>query len=195
MNYLKRLYNWVLHWADTPYGSRALFLLAFSEASFFPVPPDVLLMVLCISRPRRAFFYALLCTSGSVIGGVFGFFIGLNFWHIAKGILFHYIDQQSFETVRMYFQQYEAWAVAAAGFTPIPYKVFTISAGFFRVNFPVFLIASFLSRGARFFLVSTLIYFFGERIREFIDRYFNTLTVVFMILLVGGFFVIKYLLR
>lgn len=185
----------MLHWADTPYGSPALFLLAFSEASFFPVPPDVLLMVLCISRPRRAFFYALLCTSGSVIGGMFGFYIGLKFWGIAREILFHYIDQQTFEGVRMYFQQYEAWAVAAAGFTPIPYKVFTISAGFFRVNFPVFLIASVLSRGARFFLVSTLIYFFGERIRQFIDRYFNTLTVVFMILLVGGFFVIKYLLR
>ncbi len=195
MKYLKRLYKWVLHWAETPYGSPALFLLAFSEASFFPVPPDVLLMVLCLSIPARAMYYAFLCTAGSVIGGMFGFFLGLNFWHIAKGILFHYIDQQTFEAVRMYFQQYEAWAVAAAGFTPIPYKVFTISAGFFRVNFPVFLMASVLSRGARFFLVATLIYFFGERIRDFIDRYFNILTLVFMVLLLGGFMIIKYLLR
>ncbi|RMG75414.1 MAG: DedA family protein [Nitrospirae bacterium] len=195
MNHLKRLYRWVLHWADTPYGSPALFLLAFSEASFFPVPPDVLLIMLCISRPKRALFYALLCTAGSVIGGIFGFYIGLNFWHIAKQILFHYIDYQTFENVRMYFLKYEAWAVAAAGFTPIPYKVFTISAGFFRVNFPVFIVASLLSRGARFFLVSTLIYFFGESIRDFIDRYFNILTIVFMVLLIGGFLVVRYLVR
>ena len=195
MKILRRLYNWVLHWAYTPYGSPALFVLAFSEASFFPVPPDVLLMVLSISKPKRAFYYAFLCTIGSVIGGIFGFYIGLNFWSIAKDILFNYIDQGTFENVRHYFQQYEAWAVAIAGFTPIPYKVFTISAGFFRVDFPVFVIASFVSRGARFFLIATLLYFFGERVKLFIDKYFNLLTILFMTLLIGGFIAVHYVLK
>ncbi|NOX19973.1 MAG: DedA family protein [Nitrospirae bacterium] len=195
MKILRRLYEWVLHWAYTPYGSPALFLLAFSEASFFPVPPDVLLMVLSISKPRRSLYYALLCTLGSVLGGMFGFYLGLNFWEIAKDILFNYIDQGTFENVRAYFQQYEAWAVAVAGFTPIPYKVFTISAGFFRVDFTVFVVASLLSRGARFFIISTLLYFFGERVKLFIDRYFNLLTIVFVILLIGGFLAVRYVLR
>lgn len=194
MRFLKRLYDWVLHWAETPYGTPALFILAFAESSFFPVPPDVLLMALSLSINKRAFRYATVCTIGSVLGGIFGFFLGYQFWEIGRGILFQYIDPQRLESVRIYFQQYEAWAVAIAGFTPIPYKVFTISAGFFRVDFPIFVIASVLSRGARFFLVSGLIFYFGPSIRGFIDRYFNALTFIFVILLVIGFIVIRYLL-
>lgn len=194
MRHLKRLYNWVLHWADTPYGTPALFLLAFAEASFFPVPPDVLLIVLSLSRRNRSFRYALVCTAGSVLGGLFGFFIGHNFWNLGKEILLNYVDVSVIESVRDYFIRYEAWAIGIAGFTPIPYKVFTISAGFFRVNLPVFIIASAISRGARFFAVSGLIYLFGEKIRDFIDRYFNLLTFLFIILLVGGFILIKYIL-
>ncbi len=191
--YLKKLYNWVLHWAYTPYALPALFLIAFAESSFFPVPPDVLLIVLCLSKRRRAFSYAMVCTAGSVFGGMLGFFIGMNFWHIGRDILFHYINEDVFQTVRNYFLQYQAWAIAIAGFTPIPYKVFTISAGFFRVDFTVFVVASLLSRGARFFAVATLIYIFGEPIKKFIDRYFNILTYIFIILLIGGFLVVKYL--
>ncbi len=194
MRFLKRLYDWVLHWAETPYGTPALFILAFAESSFFPVPPDVLLMALALSINKRAFRYATVCTIGSVLGGVFGFFLGYQFWELGSKILFNYIDPQRFETVRNYFQQYEAWAVGIAGFTPIPYKVFTISAGFFRVDFVIFLIASVISRGIRFFLVSGLIYHFGPSIKNFIDKYFNLLTFVFMILLIAGFIVIKYLL-
>lgn len=193
MKLLRRLYDWVLHWAYTPYGAWALFVNAFCEASFFPVPPDVLLMALSLSRPRRAFFYAAICTIGSTLGGVLGFFLGLKFWSLAQSVVFNYINHDTFETVRQYFLRYEAWAIAIAGFTPIPYKVFTISAGFFRVNFMVFLIASFLSRGARFFLVGGLLYLFGEPIRDFIERYFNLLTLLFMGLLVGGFLVLKLL--
>ncbi|RME62774.1 MAG: DedA family protein, partial [Nitrospirae bacterium] len=167
MNHLRRLYDWVLHWAHTPYGTWALFVNAFSEASFFPVPPDVLLMALSLSRPRKAFFYALVCTIGSTIGGAFGFFLGLKFWSLAQSIVFNYVSQETFETVRQYFLKYEAWAIAIAGFTPIPYKVFTISAGFFRVDFWVFVIASIISRGARFFLVGGLLYIFGEKIKDF----------------------------
>ncbi len=194
MRFLKRLYNWVLHWANTPYGTPALFLLAFAESSFFPVPPDVLLIALGLSIPKKAFRYALICTVGSVLGGILGYLLGWQFWWIAKGILFKYIDQAAFEGIRDYFIKYEAWAVGIAGFTPIPYKVFTISAGFFQANFWVFVIASIISRGARFFLVSSLIYHFGPSISNFIDRYFNLLTLIFMVLLIAGFIIIKYLL-
>ncbi len=194
MRYLRRLYDWVLHWAETPYGVPALFLLALAEASFFPVPPDILLIVLSLSLRRRAFLYASVCTAGSVIGGLLGFYIGHNFWALGKGILLNYVDEAAIEAVRRYFIEYEAWAISIAGFTPIPYKVFTISAGFFRVNLPVFVIASLLSRGARFFLIGGLIYIFGERIKTFIDRYFNLLSYLFILLLIGGFVIIKYLL-
>lgn len=123
-----------------------------------------------------------------------GFLIGLQFWEIGKGILFRYIDLKTFEEVRYYFQNYEAWAVAIAGFTPIPYKVFTILAGFFRVDFSIFVIASLASRSARFFLLSGLIYYFGPSIKTFIDKYFNILTFLFTILLIGGFILLKFIL-
>jgi len=193
MRLLRKLYDWVLHWAETPYGTPALFFLAFAESSFFPVPPDVLLIALTISVRKKAFFYALICTAGSVLGGAFGFFIGLEFWEIGKGILLRYVTMETIDQVRFYFQNYEAWAVAIAGFTPIPYKVFTISAGFFRVDFLIFIVASILSRGARFFLVSGLLYLFGPTIRAFIDKYFNVVTYAFVVLLVGGFILVKYL--
>lgn len=193
MKILKRLYDWVLHWADTPYGTPALFLLAVAESSFFPIPPDVLLMALGLSIPKKSLRYALICTVGSVLGGMLGYLIGLQFWELGKAIIFRYVSVESFETVRKYFIEYEAWAVAIAGLTPVPYKVFTISAGFLRADFTVFVAASVLSRGARFFAVAGLIYAFGPSIKTFIDRYFNILTVVFMVLLVGGFVLLKYL--
>ncbi len=194
MRILKKLYDWVLHWAETPYGVPALFILAFAESSFFPVPPDVLLMALSLSLPRSSFRYALFCSIASVAGGAFGFLIGLQFWEIGKAILFKYIDTKTFEEIRYHFQNYEAWAVAIAGFTPVPYKVFTISAGFFRVDFSVFLIASIISRSARFFLIAGLIYYFGPAIRTFIEKYFNLLTILFTVLLVGGFILLKFII-
>ncbi len=193
MKIIRRLYDWVLHWAETPYGTPALFILAFAESSFFPIPPDVLLMALGLSRSKRALYYAAVCMTGSVLGGMAGFYIGLQFWEIGNSILLYYVNEEVIEQVRTYFQSYEAWAIAIAGFTPIPYKVFTISAGFFRVDFLVFVIASFLSRGARFFIISGLIYFFGSSIKSFIDKYFNLLSYLFIILLIGGFIAIKFL--
>lgn len=194
MHLLKALYNWVLHWANTPYGVPALFLLAFAESSFFPIPPDILLIALNLSIPKKAFRYALVCTAGSVFGGAFGYMLGWQFWEIANNIMFKYIDPVNFETIRSYFIKYEAWAVGIAGFTPVPYKVFTIAAGFMRANFMIFIAASVLSRGARFFLVSLFIYHFGASIRTFIDKYFNILTILFTILLIGGFLLIKYVM-
>lgn len=194
MKLLRRLYDWVLHWAHTPYGSPALFFMAVAESSFFPVPPDVLLMALSLSKPKKAFFYAMLSSIGSVIGGVIGFYIGLEFWELGKGIIMSYADQETFNTVRGYFIEYEAWTILAVGFTPIPYKVFTISAGFFRVDFTIFIVASIISRSARFFLVGGLIYLYGQPVKSFIDKYFNILTIVFMALLIGGFLLLKYVL-
>lgn len=190
---LKRLYHWVLHWAETPYGAWALFLLAFSESSFFPIPPDVLLVALAVAVPAKAFRYALICSVGSVLGGCFGYLIG---WQFMGGVGYRIIEfyglTEKVEYIRTLYNTYDAWAIGIAGFTPIPYKVFTITAGLFEINFPVFLIASFLSRSARFFLVASLIYLFGPGIQRFIEKYFDILAVAFTILLVAGFIVIKF---
>ena len=192
---LRRLYDWVISWAETPYGTWALFLLAFSEASFFPIPPDVLLIVLAVAIPRKSLKYALICSSGSVLGGCFGYLIGWQFMaSIGDHIVEFYGLAARFEYIKLLYNRYDAWAVGIAGFTPIPYKVFTISAGAFNINFMVFVIASLVSRSARFFLVGGLIYVFGTSIRDFIDKYFNILVTAFTILLVAGFLIIKYLL-
>ena len=192
---LRRLYDWVLHWAETPYGSWALFLLAFCESSFFPIPPDILLIALSVSIPKKSFKYALICSVGSVLGGCFGYLIGWQFMAgIGEQIINFYGLTHKFEYIQTLYTSYDAWAIGIAGFTPIPYKVFTISAGAFNINFSVFVIASVISRSARFFLVGGLIYIFGPSIRTFIDQYLNILASVFVILLVAGFVVIKYLL-
>ena len=192
---LRKLYDWVLYWAETPYGSWALFILAFAESSFFPVPPDILLIALAISIPAKAFRYALICSAGSVLGGIAGYVIGYQFMDLVGfRILNFYGLMEKYDIISDLYGRYNAWAVGIAGFTPIPYKVFTISAGAFKINFPVFLMASVVSRSARFFLVGWLIYKFGAGIRSFIDRYFNILAVVFVVLLIGGFILIKWLL-
>jgi len=191
---LRRLYDWVLHWADTPYGGWALFFLAFAESSFFPVPPDILLIALAVGAPKKSLRYALICSAGSVLGGCFGYLIGWQFMEaIGIRIIEFYNLTAKVDIIADLFQRYDAWAIAIAGFTPIPYKVFTISAGAFSINFIVFVLASIVSRSARFFIVGGLIYVFGPAIQAFIDRYFNILAVSFTILLVGGFILIKYL--
>jgi len=193
-NIIKRLYDWVLHWAETPYGTPALFILAFTESSFFPVPPDVLLIALCLSIPTRSFYYAFICSIGSVLGGAFGYLIGITFMDtIGMKILAFYGFNEQYTYVQELYMKYDAWAVGIAGFTPIPYKVFTISAGAFKISFPVFIIASVISRSLRFFIVAGLIYIFGKPIKGFIDRYFNLLCIIFTVLLIGGFIVIRYL--
>jgi membrane protein YqaA with SNARE-associated domain len=186
----------VLSWAETPYGVPALFVLAFAESSFFPVPPDVLLIALAISIPAKSMFYALVCSVGSVLGGMAGYLIGSEFMaSVGHEIIHLYGFTDKWELVGSLYNQYAAWAVGIAGFTPIPYKLFTIAGGAFNIDFPVFVIASVISRSARFFLVAGLIYFFGPAIRGFIERYFNILAVVFVVLLIGGFALVKYSIR
>lgn len=192
---IRKMYDWVLHWAETPYGSWALFVLAFCESSFFPIPPDVLLIALAVGMPTRAFRFALVCSVGSLFGGCFGYLIGWQFMNgVGDRIIEFYGLASKFELLRQKYEQYNAWIVFTAGFTPVPYKLITISAGTFKVNFPIFFVASAVSRSARFFMVSALIYAFGPKIRRFIDRYFNLLAISFTVLLIGGFVLIKMLI-
>jgi len=195
MGILRKLYDWVLHWAETPYGAPALFLLAFAESSFFPIPPDVLLLALCISLPLKSWRFALLASAGSVLGGVVGYGIGHFLWEVVGHYFFHYVpgfSEQVFDRVQALFRTYDFWTVFTAGFTPIPYKVITIGAGVFDINLAVFIVASAVSRSLRFFLIALLIFRFGGPVRAFVERYFNVLTLVFMGLLIGGFLIVKY---
>ncbi len=195
--HLRRLYDWVMHWAETPYGLVALALLAFSESSFFPIPPDPLLIALGVAVPQRAFTAALVCSVSSVLGGVFGYALGWGLWETLGQVFFAYVPgftPEVFELVRSKYEQYGFWAVFTAGFTPIPYKVFTVAAGVFGLNLGVFLVASGLSRAGRFFLIALLIWRFGAPIKTFIDRYFSLLSIVFAVLLILGFVVVKLVL-
>jgi membrane protein YqaA with SNARE-associated domain len=194
----RRLYDWVLHWAETPYGTPALFINSLAESSFFPIPPDPLLIALCIGKPSRAFRFALWCSVASVLGGAGGYLIGWGLWEAVDQYFYRWVPSftpEAFEHIRALYDRWDFWVVFTAGFTPIPYKLITIGAGVFVVNFPVFVVASVLSRSARFFLVAWLIRRFGVSITGFIDRYFNLVTMAFMFLLVGGFVLFKYVLH
>lgn len=204
MKYLRKLYDWVLHWAETPYGAIALFILAFAESSFFPIPPDALLIALVLGARSKAFKFASTCTIASVTGALTGYAIGHFLWWSSpnefSGIAIFFFNnipsftQQSFFEIQKMYSQYDFWIVFTAGFTPIPYKLITISSGAFNISLPMFVIASVISRGARFFLVAFLIWKFGPQIKTFIDKYFNWLAIAFTILLIGGFVVIDYFL-
>ncbi|MBM3252645.1 MAG: DedA family protein [Candidatus Omnitrophica bacterium] len=193
---LKRLYNWVIHWSKSAYALFALFAIAFSESSFFPIPPDALLIAILLGNHRRWVKAATVCMVGSVLGGICGYLIGKVVWDIVNPFFFRYVFSESaFNAVKGLYHRYEFWAVFTAGFTPIPYKVFTIAGGVCRINFFVFVVASVLSRGARFFIVAILLRTFGEKIKVFIEKYFNLITILFTAALVGGFLIIRYLVR
>lgn len=204
MKIIRKLYDWVLHWADTPYGAPALFILAFAESSFFPIPPDALLIALVLGSQTKAFKFATICTIGSVTGALLGYAIGHFLWWTPSGeftgiaaFFFSSIPsftQETFYKIEAMYQAYDFWIIFTAGFTPLPYKVITISSGAFNINLVMFVLASVISRGARFFLVAFLIWKFGPQIKSFIDKYFNWLAVAFTVLLVGGFVAIKYIL-
>jgi len=204
MKLLRKLYDWVLHWAETPYGSVALFILAFAEASFFPVPPDALLIALILGVTQKAFKFATICLIGSVTGALLGYVIGHFLWWTPDGnftslALFFFnnlpgFSEKDFSVIQKMYSEYDFWIIFTAGFTPLPYKVFTISSGAFKISLPMFIFASIISRGARFFFISFLIWKFGPQIKSFIDKYFNWLAIIFTVLLIGGFFAINYLL-
>jgi len=193
MQLMRRLYSWVLHWASTPHAVTALFSIAFAEASFFPVPPDVLLIAMVIAVPTRAMVYALICSAGSVLGGMAGYVIGWGIWEaVATIFIGHLFSQEAFDRVVAAYQENAFIAILTAAFTPIPYKVFTIAAGVTKVDFLTLVVASIIGRSSRFFLVATLLYYFGPIMKEKIERYFDWFALAFFALLIAGFLVVKY---
>lgn len=180
--------------ADSPRADLALFIIAFAESSFFPIPPDVLLLALAFARPRRAFRYALICTAGSVLGGAFGYVLGRYLLRFAAVEAVQWIGLgDQFAAAGALYQRWDVWAVGVAAFTFIPYKVFTILAGFFYLDFWRFLVASLLGRGGRFFAVAVVIRMLGPRVRPWIERYLEWVALVLGILLVVGFLLVGHL--
>tara|TARA_B100000003_G_scaffold205612_1_gene219536 strand:+ start:417 stop:1037 length:621 start_codon:yes stop_codon:yes gene_type:complete len=202
MSFFRDVYNWVISLSDKPNGSRSLALISFSEASFFPIPPDILLIPLCLGNRNNALKFSLVCSIFSVLGAILGYYIGKLLWWDVPGLhysnlanlFFEYvpgINENGFLKIKNLYDNWNFWIVFTAGFTPIPFKLITISAGTFNINFIMFVIASVISRSARFFIVASLIRVFGEPIRNFIENYFNLLAIIFTILLIGGFILIK----
>lgn len=190
---IRKLYDWVLSWADTKYGVPALAVVSFMESSFFPVPPDPLLMALSLGKPKRAFWYAAVCSVASVLGGVLGYFIGWALWELMSGFFFTYVfSPDVFIFVSERYEENAFIAILGAALTPIPYKVFTVAAGVFQISLLTLIVASAIGRSARFFIEAGLIYYFGDSIKSFIDRYFNLLVMLFFILLILGFILVKY---
>lgn len=193
---LRKLYGWTLHWGRTKHAKFALFSLAFAESSFFPIPPDVLLIAMTVADRAKWWILAILTTAGSVLGGMFGYYIGLTLFDaIGKPILEFYHFQSVFDLVRLKYEEHAFLAVFTAAFTPIPYKVFTIAGGVFRISFLDLIVASIAGRGGRFFAVALALRIFGKRISETIEKYFDILSFVFAALLIGGFFAVKFFLR
>lgn len=192
---IRFLYDWVLSWAHTRFGTAALAVLSFTESSFFPIPPDALQIALSMERPKRSFRYAFVSAAASVLGAILGWFIGHALWGwLGPYFVPNIISQSNMDRVHLFFEEWGFWALFAAAFTPLPFKAFTITAGIMNMNIPIFLVACFIGRSLRFFIVATLFYFFGPTVKGFIERYFGLLTVLFLILIVAGFYSIKFLL-
>lgn len=197
-NVLRRLYGWVIGWADTPYGTPALAAISFAESSFFPIPPDVLQVALSLSKPRRSFYYAAVSAIASVLGAILGWIIGYAFWNSTQDFFFRFVPgftQGNFDTVGGWYRENAFLWIVAAAFTPIPFKVVTIAAGVFSGFVPLatLIIASALGRTGRFTLVATVIYFFGDQARKVLERYFELITILLFVMFVGGFVAIKFI--
>ncbi len=191
------IYDWVIHWANTPHARAALLLIAFAESSFFPLPPDILLIAMGVGAPSRALGFSLICLIGSVTGGMFGYVIGMGLWVVISGWFYTYIPgftPEVFQKVSVLYSDNAFWAVFAAGFSPIPYKVFTIAAGATQINFLTFVVASILSRGLRFFLIGGSLKMFGPSVKQILEKYFDLFSILFLVLLIGGFVLVKLLL-
>lgn len=191
---IRRLYNWTLHWSKTRNAKFALFGLSFAESSFFPVPPDVLLIAMTVAHRFKWWLYASIATIGSVLGGIFGYYIGLTLFEtIGNPILEFYHLQSKFDQVAVLYSQNAFLAVFTAAFTPIPYKVFTIAGGVFQIPLTSLIIGSLMGRAGRFFAVALALRVFGEKISAAIEKYFDILSFLFMALLIGGFLLLRVL--
>ena len=194
MRLLRKIYDYILNKSNHPKASWFLALISFSESSFFPIPPDIILIPMVIANKMKAFWYAFVCTISSVLGGIVGYCIG-SFFYTTVGIIIinYYALQDQFITFDNLYNQYGIWIVLAAGFTPFPFKIITIASGVFHLNLLLFILVSIIGRGMRFYLVATLLKLFGSVIKKYIDRYFNLLSILFFILLIGSFILLKYL--
>lgn len=191
---IRSMYDWTLHWAKSPYAPRALFVVSFIESSFFPIPPDVLLIAMTGARKQSWVRYAAICTVGSVAGALFGYFIGWSLYEtIGRLIVNAYNLQPMMDLVGQKYAENAFLTVFTAAFTPIPYKVITIAAGLFKISIFTLVIASIIGRAARFFLVAGALRVFGDRIQKSIEKYFDIFSIVFMLLLIGGFFALRLL--
>ena len=190
---LRRLYNWTLSLAANRNAERVLFGISFAESSFFPIPPDVLLIPMVIARPAKWFRIALICTLASILGAIAGYLIGMFlFEQVARPILDFYGKQDSFEKIAEWYNTWGGWGVLFAAITPFPYKVLTLFSGATGLNFGIFLLVSVIGRSFRFFLIAWLLNRYGPPIRDFIEKYLGLLFTLFVILLAGGFYLVKY---
>jgi membrane protein YqaA with SNARE-associated domain len=191
---LRRLYDWTLSLANTPHALWALAAVAFVESSVFPIPPDILMIPMIIAAPHRAWLIAGVCTVSSVLGGAFGYYIGMFlFDSVGFPVLDFYGKTEYFDEFALRYNEWGAWAVLIAGVTPFPYKVITILSGATALNFWVFMVASIVARGLRFFIVAALLWKFGPPIREFIEKRLGLMFTLFCVLLVGGFAAVRYM--
>lgn len=191
---MRALYEWTMDLAAHKHARWGLALISFVESSVFPIPPDIILIPMVLAQRAMAWVYATICTLSSVAGGVMGYAIGyFLFDTVGTAILDFYGKAEEFSTFQAQYNEWGVWIVLIAGLTPFPYKIITIASGVTALNFPVFIVASLIARGIRFFAVAALLWYFGEPIRAFIDKYFGLLSIVFVVLLIGGFALLKYL--
>jgi membrane protein YqaA with SNARE-associated domain len=194
MKILRKIYDWTLNKASHPKATWFLSLISFTESSFFPIPPDIILIPMIIAKRLKAWWYAFICTVSSVIGGIVGYYIGAFFYStIGIIILKYYSLGDQFSNFESLYNENGMWIVLGAGFTPFPFKFITIASGFFHLNIFLFIIVALIARGSRFYLIAILLRIFGDWIKNFIDKYFNLLAILFFILLIGSFIFVKYL--
>jgi membrane protein YqaA with SNARE-associated domain len=191
---IRRLYDWTFSLAQSPYALWALAVVSFIESSFFPIPPDVLMIPMILARPNRAFVVALVATLASVAGAMLGYYIGAALFDtIGQPLLEFYGKAAEFEAFKLRYNDWGVWAILVAGITPFPYKVITIASGVTGMSIPVFIVASLFARAFRFFLVAALLWKFGAPIREFIERWLGLVFTALCVLLVGGFVALRFL--
>lgn len=194
MPIVRSVYDWMINLSASPKAMWFLAIVAFAESSFFPIPPDIMLIPMVLAMPQKAWKIAGVATVSSVIGGFFGYGIGVFFFDlIARPILNFYGYMQQFDVFKEYYHQWGAWIVFGAGITPFPYKIITIASGVVGLDLFTFTIASIIARGMRFYLVAWLLKKYGAPMRIFIEKNLGVLSVLFLVLLVGGFAALKYL--
>lgn len=190
----RKLYDWTTGWAEKPYGVWMLFVVAFAESSFFPIPPDVLLIALCAGAPKKSLYFASVCLIGSVLGGIAGYGIGYGLYEsVGQKIVEFKGAEADVEKIKLLYDKYGFWGNLIAAVTPIPYKIFTITSGAFSFNFPGFIGASIIGRGLRFFIVGSLIFKFGKTIIPWIERNLDKLAWLFIAILIGAVYILKFL--